>query len=101
MMDYGPLCGKDGKCETMYKKRTPPELPPCGTCLIKPMTRNVDAIRIFMVVRDQLIISANGPVGLNHVAVHQAMELYNIKNRKDCFERVLNLGYWWIERNRE
>jgi len=65
------------------------------------MPRNVDALRIFMVVRDQLIISVNGPVSLNHVAIHEAMNLYKVKNKRRCFEKILHLGNWWIQRNRE
>lgn len=69
--------------------------------MVTPMPRNADALKIFMVVRDQLIISANGPVGLNHVAIHEAMKLYEVKDKKNCFWRILQLGDWWIERNRE
>jgi len=86
----------------MRANRKPPEEPPCETCKIKSMKENMDAIRVFFVVRDQLIMSAMGsPVAIMQSAIHDAMRLYRIKNRVDCFEKVRTLGKWWIERLRE
>jgi hypothetical protein len=30
-----------------------------------------------------------GPVDINHHAIHEAMDLYDIKDKRECFERVL------------
>lgn len=45
--------------------------------------------------------SGSGPISINQIPIHQAMELYKIENRKQCFEKLLTLGAWWIERLRE
>lgn len=47
---------------------------------------------IYLVTRDQLIMGMNGPVALNHEAVHRAMELYEVENKRQCFEKVLALS---------
>jgi len=43
----------------------------------------------------------NGPIAINQTAIHEAMKLYNIKNRIQCFNKVLILGNWWIEKVKE
>jgi hypothetical protein len=43
----------------------------------------------------------NGPVAINHLAVHAAMELYEVEDKKDCFEKVLKLSYHFIAEARE
>ena len=71
----------------------------------------------------------NGPVSINQLAIHKAMELYCVSTleladqmkkdiredkeelareslrakllKQDCFEKVVRLGRWWIERQRE
>ncbi len=90
-----PSC--DG-CRAMYSDRKPPEEPPCETCRVLPMDENIDALRIFSIVKYQLIVSAGGAVDIYHEAIHKAMELYRTKNRLQCFEKVLLLARWWIDR---
>jgi len=41
-----------------------------------------------------------GAIAINQTAIHDAMKLYDIRDRKDCFEKLLILGAWWIERLR-
>lgn len=41
-------------------------------------------------------MGVNGPVDINHQAIHEAMRLYRIKNRRRCFEKVIALSKWWI-----
>jgi hypothetical protein len=38
----------------------------------------------------------NGPVSINHQAIYEAMRLYKIKNRRECFEKVIILSRWYI-----
>ena len=33
-------------------------------------------------------MSQAGPVDIDHNALHKAMELYEVKDKRDCFERV-------------
>uniref|UniRef100_A0A6H1ZDU6 Uncharacterized protein n=1 Tax=viral metagenome TaxID=1070528 RepID=A0A6H1ZDU6_9ZZZZ len=58
-------------------------------------------MRIFVVVKYQLIMGFSGAVAINQTAIHEAMRLYKIEKRKECFEKLLTLGAWWIERLRE
>lgn len=40
----------------------------------------------------------NGPVDINHMAVDAAIRRENIRERKDCFDRVVHLAKWWIDK---
>ena len=80
----------------IYAERNPPEDPPCEDCRIPPLDENEDAISIFFMVQHQFIMGFNGPVSINHNAIHEAMRLYKVKNQRECFEKVLTLSRWWI-----
>ena len=80
----------------MYAGRTPPGTPPCLTCRVDPIEENRDALNIFFQVRYQFIMSINGPVDLNHLAIDAAMQRKGIVGQ-GCFNKVLNLAHWWIE----
>jgi hypothetical protein len=82
----------------MYGERNPPEEPPCEDCRVDLQKENEDAVRIFFMTQSQFIMGPNGPVDINHLAVHAAMELYEIKNRRDCFKKVIRLARWSIDR---
>lgn len=92
-IEYLPTC--DG-CRAMYAGRTPPGEPPCTTCRESPEEENEDALKIFFLVRNQLIMASNDPIDINHLAVHAAMDLYQVQNRRECFEKVINLAGYWI-----
>ncbi len=81
----------------MYAKRKPREEPPCITCRIDSLPENKDALRIFFIMRTQLIMGPSGPIDLNHLAIDAAMLRERIEGRK-CFNQVLDLGQWWIDR---
>jgi len=54
------------------------------------MPENADAERIFNIVQDQLIFAGmGGPVSINQMAIHAAMDLYGIADKQICFEKVL------------
>ena len=82
----------------IYLERELPEKPPCEICRIIPFIENEDALNIFFVTQYQFIMGFNGPIDINQLAIHEAMKLYNIKNRKECFEKVMILSRWWIEK---
>jgi len=83
----------------MYLRRIPPENPPCNDCRIDPLEENVAAINIFFKVRFQLIMGMNGPIDLNHLAIDAAMKREGIEGLA-CFNKVLVLGRWWLDRIR-
>ena len=79
----------------------PPEQPPCDTCRPAYFEENDDAVKIFFLIRNQLIMGNEVVIDINHQAIHEAMKLYEIKNRRECFEKVLAMSGKWIERLRE
>lgn len=57
------------------------------------MEENADAMMIFGLVQRQVIIAPMGEViDIDHKAIHEAMRLYGIRDRRDCFEKVLRLA---------
>ena len=42
-----------------------------------------------MVVQDQYIVGMSGAVAINQMAIHAAMDLYEIADRRSCFEKVV------------
>ena len=80
----------------MYTDREPPVLPPCETCRVVPFEENRDALEIFFVTQYQLIMGPERPLDINHLAVHAAIGLYEIEDRKGCFNKVRKLAHWWL-----
>ncbi len=83
----------------MYGHRIPLEEPPCITCKEVSYEENEDALNIFFVVRNQLIMGFNGPIDINQLAIHEAIKLYEINNPRECFQKVLRLAQWWLNKN--
>lgn len=55
-----------------------------------PVPKNIDAFKIYMMAKNQMIIGGMGTVvGHDYNAVKMLMDLYGIDNQRDCFERVL------------
>jgi hypothetical protein len=46
-------------------------------------------------------MGSGGPVALNQMAIHAAMDLYDIENKQDCFEKVLRLGRHFVKEQQE
>ena len=88
-------------CRKLYGERTPPEEPPCDTCQPKFIEENADAVKIFFLVRSQMIMGFDGPIDINHQAIHAAMNLYEIENKRQCFEKVLVMANNFLSRLRE
>ncbi len=78
-------------CKTLKGKRWTDEK--CSDCLPPLKECNKDAAEIYLLCHEQLIYAGTGtPVDINHMAVHEAMRLYKIRNRKSCFQRVLRIN---------
>ncbi len=104
VLDSGEVLTKCDQCRQLYSERRDrgiPGDPPCEDCWVELLPANESAHRIFNVVRNQLIMSFGGPIALNHSAIHEAMRLYRIKNRRLCFEKVLILGQYSISKMNE
>jgi hypothetical protein len=70
----------------------------CIICIPNQMEENVDAEKIYAIVQDQVLLGFGGPVALNQIAIHMAMDLYGIKDRVGCFEKVLAVGRHFIKK---
>lgn len=54
------------------------------------MPGNEDAEKIYMLVRDQLIIGGVGSVvSLNQMAIHAAIDRLGVEDAVGCFEKVV------------
>ena len=88
-------------CREMWKERNKrgiPGEPDCASCRVDALPENVDASKIFNIVRYQLIMGPSGAIDLNHLAIHKAMDVEDVKDKKKCFDKVRQLGAWWVSR---
>ncbi len=66
------------------------------------LPENEEAEQIYFTVQDQFIMSGmGGPVALNQLAIYEAMKLYEIKDKQDCFEKVVILGRHFIKKQND
>jgi hypothetical protein len=72
----------------------------CKKCLPEILTENEDAEKIYLAVQDQLIVGMCGAVALNQLAIHAAMDLFDVEYRQDCFEKVVMLGRHFISQQK-
>ena len=86
-MEEKPPCED---CELLKETANKPT--ECQECLPELMPENIEAWRIYSVISGQLIMGASGPMDINQNALHKAMELYEVENKRDCFERVCTLA---------
>ena len=82
----------------MYADRVPPEEPPCEGCRVDPLEENKDPLEIFFLTQYQLIMGPKGPIDINQLAVHAAIDLYGARNPRECFSKAMKLSKWWIDR---
>ena len=54
-----------------------------------------------MTVQDQYIMSMNGAVAINQMAIHAAMKLFEIEDRRSCFEKVVMVSRKVLADDRE
>ena len=70
----------------------------CKECLPDALPENEDAIKIYSLVHNQFIMGPRGPISLNHEPIHRAMELYEVEDKQGCFEKILKLSYYFMEK---
>lgn len=70
----------------MYNKE-----PNCDECIPKVMPENKEVFDLFIMVRNQHIMSFGGPIDLNFNSLKVAMEAMGIENTKETFNRVHKL----------
>ncbi len=100
-LDNGTVITKCDNCRAMWRERNERGIegdPPCDKCQVELLEENSDAIQIFFLIRYQLIMGPESPIDINHLAIHAAINLYGIRNRRECFEKVLTLCRWWLKK---
>ena len=67
--------------------------PDCENCLPPLWLENEEVVMVFNAVQGQVITAGarNEVVDVNHVSIHEAMSVYKVKDRRDCFEHVVKL----------
>ena len=74
----------------------------CAQCVPPLHPENEDAEQIFFTVQDQYIMGGmGGPVAINQMAIHAAMDLYEVEFKQDCFEKVLAACRELIDESKE
>lgn len=87
---YKPFSCEDCKKARKWFNKEKPTEEECLLCVPRPLPENVDAVRIWGIVADQRIYAGMGEcAGMNHPAIWQAIEKYEIENEVECFEKVL------------
>jgi hypothetical protein len=87
-------------CQLINKKRG--KKPDCEKCLPKLFPENEDAAAVYSQVRNQAIYVGMEavPVDLDFKSVKIVMDFYDIKNKADCFQRVLKMWHHVAELDR-
>ena len=81
----------------MYAERTPPGTPPCESCRVVLREENEDVATTYMIARRQYITAENGRiVDISIPAIKVVMELYGIRNQKECLARVMRLFHFFL-----
>jgi len=91
-VDEKPPCEA---CRVIWKDKG--EDPPCETCMPPLMPENEDVIKVYLAARSQVIPGIAGIIDINYLAVKMLMDLYEIKNQKQCFEGVIDLFKYFHE----
>lgn len=72
--------------------------PPCRTCKPEYFEENKDILKIFFMVRNQVIVGFDSIIDINHLAIWELIDKYQIKNPTKTFEKIIFLGRNWIKR---
>ncbi|MFA6336078.1 MAG: hypothetical protein WCX48_11125 [Bacteroidales bacterium] len=100
-LDDGTVLTRCDQCREMWKDRNARGVdgdPPCDDCRVELLKENHDAVRVFFLTQNQLIMGPSGPIDINQLAVHAAIDLYGIKDRQGCFDKVMRLSRWHLDR---
>jgi hypothetical protein len=88
---------KKPPCEVCrhFAKKNKEELD-CRNCkydTVKLYPENEEAFFIYSTVQNQAIFAQTVPVDLNYESLFRVMDLYEVDNKKVCFEKVVKLWH--------
>lgn len=97
--EYLPNCPG---CKDIYGNRSPPEEPPCDTCRVELSADNQKVAAVYMMCRHQYVTAEEGRiVGLSIPAIKIMMDLNEVKNQKECLERVIRMFYLFANKKQD
>lgn len=69
------------------------EEPDCNKCLPPLLPENEDAIRVFVAVQGQVITAGEKGkvVDIDHSSIHASMVMHKVRDRRDCFDKVVTV----------
>lgn len=86
----------------MYGNRMPPEDPPCEKCRVDLLDENHDAGTVYLMCRNQVITAGMGEViDINLQTVKTVMDLYGVKNQRECMEKVSKTFRFFLSKRKE
>ena len=73
-----------------------------ATGCVDLVPENQDAAQVYMTVRGQVVTAGNGQViDLDFNAVKTVMDLYGVRDQRDCFEKVRTCFFHFLNEGRE
>jgi len=96
--DDGRVLTRCDQCRQMYAERTPPGTPPCKTCRVELKEENEDAAAVYFLTRRQVVtVGAGQVVDISIPAVKIAMDLYGVKDQRDCLNRIRRVFHHYLK----
>ena len=96
---YNEYANQCEGCRDIYGEKN--EEPPCYTCKPEFIEENAEAIEIFYLIRNQFVMSMNGPIDIMHEPIYRAMDMFSIIDRKKCFFKVLSMAHVSLSKMRD
>lgn len=75
--------------------------PPCKTCRPELEQGNAEAVKIYQQCSGQWIVSVNGIVDINILAVIEVMKLKKVENMDECLEKVQLIAFKVLEAHKK
>ena len=74
--------------------------PNCDACIPMLFPENEEVAKVWFVVSDQVLVGGMGDViGINNLAIHAAMDLYNVRDKINCLEKI-RFAFYRLEEER-
>ena len=78
------------------------EDPSCHECITDLMECNQDALRIWRLVKNQVVTVGMGqPVDLNQMAIWEAIDRYGVEDQIGTFEKIVVLFRYLVSKAKE
>lgn len=81
--------------------RNPPEEPPCDTCRVDLLEENAEAAKIYLTVQGQVRTVGDTVIDLDHVALWQAIDRYEVKKPLRVFELINRTFHYFLSKDRD